>query len=386
MTIPQIEHNCRFGAVGDIMLHGRIAEWIERSHNHLLPWALVGDHLKNCDLLFGNLETMITKSRNAEHGTSGKYFSLPKTGRALKQIGFDVLNLANNHCYDWGPEGIECTLSELNSVGIKWGGVGVSEQQARAPVLTHCPTCGKRFGYLFYSGTYNTVDPTHNWVTASPSPGSLKSDITSVLQLCDVLVVSIHGGACMNHWPSPDMLKACRLAADLGASIVLGHHSHVPQGIERWKNSIIFYGLPDFVRPVPLDDDEVYTGMERNAYQSFIATMDVGSSQVVDWKITPCILDDSLQTRPAEEHEASEIMRHIENLSEDITVGRSDKLHLHHASTNFSKAYSKSLWRSFKMGGLPWFWRRLKTAKLHHFKILLYSALNRIRATGSKKS
>jgi poly-gamma-glutamate synthesis protein (capsule biosynthesis protein) len=372
------EHSCRLLAVGDIMLHGKIAAKIAETNDPLYPFRKIIDTLKDKDILFGNMETMITRDNKPYPGTPAKYFSPPGTARALKETGFDIVNLGHNHLFDWGAEGVETTMKELQNAGIAYAGVGRNYQDAARPAIVTCKTCGRRFGFLCYTATYNTLDKSHSYVGRPPKQEYLRQDIAALQKHADTIIVSIHGGACLNPWPSPEMLNSCRRAIDTGAHIVLGHHAHVMNGIEPYRGGLIAYALPDFVRPLPLDSDEVANGQKIARIESLVLSVCVTGRNEFSSKILPCILDFSLQTWSADETNTEAIKKRVENLSSDIAQGKSSQKHMELATSNFHGIYTASLLREFRRGGIRWFWKRLRTASPYHWSILLSGLLGKL--------
>jgi poly-gamma-glutamate synthesis protein (capsule biosynthesis protein) len=374
----QNDHVCTLAAVGDIMLHGKIAEMINKTSDPGFPFRKIQHLLKDKDILFGNLETMISKQIQPSPGTPGKYFSLPGTGRMLREMGFDIVNIGHNHLYDWGAEGVELTFKELSEEGIKYGGAVKSKNGEWGPVIVNCPECGKRFGFLFYTSTYNTLDKKNIYMGREPSSKNMRKDLFTIKPEVDIAVVSIHGGACLNYWPSPEMLEYCRQATEFGADIVLGHHPHVINGIERFNNSIIAYALPDSIRPLPLDEDEVYESMKKERYESFILKVLISGNNSLNYSISPCVLDNSLQTRPADADESKNIIGMVDNLSGDIKEGESTKKHFQTIQKDFKSIYFDSLLRAFKKGGLKWLWCRLRTLRPYHLLISFHAMFGRL--------
>ena len=237
-------------AVGDIRPGGPIGRVIAE-FGSAEPLRLVLRELQS-DLLFGNLECAIT-----ERGTPADKkwtFRAPASELAvLSEAGFDWLSLANNHVMDYGPDGLADTIAALEKTGIAFAGAGPNAAAARRPVFVE--KNGLRVGLLAFTSTF----PEEHWAR-SASPGvaygdlkRLPSWIAEAKKNCDVLVVSFHGGTELSPEPNGVQKSFARLAADSGADLVLGHHPHVIQAVERRGNSLILYSLGNFlfVSPTP---------------------------------------------------------------------------------------------------------------------------------------
>ncbi|OGJ87015.1 MAG: hypothetical protein A2268_14975 [Candidatus Raymondbacteria bacterium RifOxyA12_full_50_37] len=358
---------CRLLAVGDIMLHGKIGKAIETGTD---PFAPVAPLLQKKHLLFGNLETLASKARVPHNASAGKYVCPDSAIPLLKKHGFNIVNLGHNHLYDWGNEGVEHTMALLKEAGIAFGGAGKSPEEAGRPVYVTCPGCGLKYAFLCFTGTYNTTSAKNGYLGCPPDHKCVPGLFAEAKRNADIIVASIHGGTCMNEWPAPDMLKACRKAADLGAMVVLGHHAHVFNGIQEYGKSLIAYALPDFVRPMPFDDDELPKGMVHDSHDSFILEVDIAKDKIPNWQIYPCEFDDRPETRPAGKEAEKRSVERVLELSKDISEEKSGQKYLEAATSNFHETYTKNLWKSFRRGGLKWFMQRLMTLKPHHVSIL----------------
>ena len=122
-------HTAVLTAVGDIRLDGPIGQ-ISARHGEQAPLKGVADLLKG-DLLIGNLECPITE-RGTKFPKTWNFRAKPKTLRILKRAGFDVVNLSNNHVYDYGMDGLVDTLKHLKKVGITIVGAGTNRAEAEA--------------------------------------------------------------------------------------------------------------------------------------------------------------------------------------------------------------------------------------------------------------
>jgi poly-gamma-glutamate capsule biosynthesis protein CapA/YwtB (metallophosphatase superfamily) len=168
---------------------------------------------------------------------------------------------------------VEDTIGELQHLGIATTGAGMNLADARRPVLIERQ--GLRFGFL----SYNCVGPRESWAgTFRPgcayvhvlthyepdyaSPGgpptvytfadpkmleAMAADIQALRTSVDVLTVALHKG--LGHTPATVGMyerQIARSAIDAGADVVVGHHAHILQGMEIYRNRPIFHGLGNF--------------------------------------------------------------------------------------------------------------------------------------------
>jgi len=167
--------------------------------------------------------------------------SLYSAGLGLQGIGNApiVFSIANNHSMDYGIAGLTSTMRQLDKLGVRYVGAGLSVSAARNPVIVDAD--GLRVGIIgcreSQFGSKNCADMGW-WVFDAIS--DLKTKV-------DKIVVSAHAAAEDSPFPSPAICRLYRRFIDFGADVVHGHHSHVPQGWESYHNGLIFYGLGNFV-------------------------------------------------------------------------------------------------------------------------------------------
>jgi poly-gamma-glutamate capsule biosynthesis protein CapA/YwtB (metallophosphatase superfamily) len=231
------------------MFHGPMAEYMRANNDPLWGFRPVSAALLEGDVLFGNLETPISRLRRNEPDAPDKYFSPPGIGKALKRLGYDIVNLGHNHIYDFGAEGVETTIRELDEAGLPYIGIGRNADEAARPVIVESPT-GLRFGFLGYTTASTALDSKHAYVACFPDLKRVADDVANLKTRVGAVAVSCHTGSQYNPYPAPETRALARTAIESGASVFVAHHAHAPQGWERIGGGIAFYCLSDFVAPV----------------------------------------------------------------------------------------------------------------------------------------
>lgn len=243
-VLPKREVTMHF--VGDIMLDRSIRSKVENKFGGGYGKLFANlDELKTGDILFGNLEGPMS-DQGYNVGSIYSFRMDPKALPALVSAGFDVLSVANNHSGDWTISAFTDTVSRLREVGIGAVGGGMNRTEAESPVVIN--KNGLKIGFLGFSD----VGP--NWLeSAGDIPGILivDDDFENIISRAsvdvDVLVVSIHFGNEYEKLPSERQKDVARRAIDAGALVAAGHHTHVVQPIEEYKNGVIAYGLGNFI-------------------------------------------------------------------------------------------------------------------------------------------
>jgi len=199
----------------------------------------------NGDVVFGNLECVLS-----DHDYNGLLFGkaqmrgLPSSIHAVKDAGFTVLNVANNHTLQYGATGFVNTCRILDEAGIGIVGMRGSSGFLCKPLILEIN--GIKLGILGYA---MEKDQYYSGKTlyAQGSADEIVEDVGQLHKLCDYVVVSMHWGDEFVTMPSGETIKLARRIIDSGANAIIGHHPHVVQGIEEYNNSVIVYSLGNFV-------------------------------------------------------------------------------------------------------------------------------------------
>ncbi len=274
-------------AVGDIMPTGEVIRTFT-PQGFDRPYSGTAPELQKGDICVGNLETPLTRGGREFLGKKFRFRARPETAGALKRAGFSVLTLANNHTMDFGGEGLTDTLQALDNAKLLHTGAGASLAQARQEAVV--TVRGKRVAFLAYSLTYP-----EEFYAGVGRPGAAQGNITWVSEdivrarrSAEYVVVSFHWGEELAPFPKPYQRRAAHAAIDAGADLILGHHPHILQGIERYKGKSILYSLGNFV----------FGSNSSSADRSIIAriTLD-GAAQTVE--VVPLnVLNSEIRFRP----------------------------------------------------------------------------------------
>lgn len=274
---PTVPPELKIAAAGDIMLGGRGAPEFER-FGYDYPFDKTRTLLEQAHIVFGNLEGPLTHVAHAPVAKKYVYRSPPdKVAPALRNAGFRVLSLANNHAMDQGVEGLKHTIEALDRVGIKHTGAGMNLAEARRPAMLEAQ--GVRVAFLAYTLTF----PEEFWATHD-RPGSpfgheahVRADIAAAQQRADIVLVSFHWGQEGKTELRDYQRILGRAAIDAGAGAVLGHHPHVLQGVEHYKDGVILYSLGNFA----------FGTYGQEAFRSAIAFLTFRDKQLTEVRLLP---------------------------------------------------------------------------------------------------
>jgi poly-gamma-glutamate synthesis protein (capsule biosynthesis protein) len=212
------------------------------------PEAVYGDmlpRLRQADLRIVNCECALT-AEDAPVWKSGAVFKgSPAHVAGLTAVPFDVACLGNNHVLDYGVAGLRDTLRVLTGAGLSTVGAGLTDEQAHAPLTV----VRNRLRVHIVN-----VSEGEDLTASRGGPGVFGWDIpraVATIRRCKraggVVIAIAHCGLEYVPYPPPYVVAAFRAMNDAGADGVIGHHPHVPQGIEYRDGRPIVYSLGNFV-------------------------------------------------------------------------------------------------------------------------------------------
>lgn len=227
---------------GDICFTGIFEKKLKEGEEIFSPEIL--ELLKNKDYIIGNLEGPVTHFEN-----SIKTPALKNPVDALNYLSernIKVFNLANNHIFDFGWNGFEETQNLANNLGVLTFGAGKDLNEASKPL------------YLEKEGvTLAIIGCAHKegMMAGKKKPGVfgvsnfkiLKNQIAEAKKKAKYIFIVYHGGEEFTLYPMPERRKLFHKIAESGADVVIGHHSHVVQAYEVYKNTPVFYSLGNFI-------------------------------------------------------------------------------------------------------------------------------------------
>ncbi len=232
--------------VGDVMLSRGVGARMASQADWNFPFLKIAPTLREADLTFGNLECPVSDAgRNRHHLYS--FRADPKAIEGLNFAGFDVMSVANNHMYDWGPEALVDTLRRLREAGIQPVGAGADDREAHYPALVEVK--GLKIAFLAYvnvepkAATAGPEKPGVAWL----DPARVMADIRFARPLADVVIVGLHWGIEYMTRPQPEQVELAHEMIDAGADLVVGGHPHVVQPLEEYQGRWIAYSLGNFV-------------------------------------------------------------------------------------------------------------------------------------------
>jgi len=242
-------------AVGDIMPARGVDRTLlsdgglERVFGNTLPV------LRAADLVLGNLESSAAQRGQPEN----KSYTFRFRGAAVQKLrdaGFSYLSLANNHTFDFGAEGFLQTLAALTDSGVLTSGAGRNLQQASEPSIFRLADQEVRvLSFGAFPADKTGFDGRISEKVGDTRPGILWLDEQGLavadhaFQASSFNIAFVHGGQEWRTTPTPEQKELYRDLIRHGATLVLGAHPHVLQGMEAFQGGLIVYSLGNFLFP-----------------------------------------------------------------------------------------------------------------------------------------
>ncbi len=243
---------------GDVMLSRGVQQYLEK-YGYEYPYEEVRDLFLEDDLTIANLECPITSCENPANKEKRFVFRADlENAAALRDAGFDCMNLANNHSMDYLGKGLGQTMESLWEAGVSTVGAGMNADADAAYVFEKD---GYKVGVLAFSAFptegffYDAGEPTVSYI----SDYNLDQVAGKIAALeCDYKIVYFHWGMEYRPYISETQESYAHMAVESGADFVVGTHPHVVQESEIYQEKPIYYSLGNFVfdTQIPAGTDE----------------------------------------------------------------------------------------------------------------------------------
>lgn len=318
MTSQEADTTLRFAFIGDLCLGGEFIPYVEKNEiDFLYPFKNVSGQLKDCDIVFINLEGPIFEGPDKRSDVTAILSNHPAIIDFFAGFKLCVLNLANNHIMDYGPEGLIHTISLLENNQLHYVGAGTTEEEANRELIVEYKN--RHISFLSC-----TTDEKHvRSIVASPySPGCatllntarLTSQIQKLKQKTDIVCVALHWGHEYFQYPTPSQIETAHALVDAGADYVIGHHPHAIQGIEKYKNALIIYSLGNFFFPPFKAESGRIRYPKRLSREYMIVQSEISNDSEVNYQLTGGINKDYLLT-PYRGGKDQDFVQKIKNIS-----------------------------------------------------------------------
>jgi poly-gamma-glutamate synthesis protein (capsule biosynthesis protein) len=224
-------------------------------------FALVAPLLRQADIRVANCEVPLSNRGLPQHGKHEVLHSTPEMVTGFTAAAFDVVSLANNHTMDYGPEALLDTVGLLQRNGIVCCGAGADDAAAWRPALLE--RRGLRVAFLACASEAYLGFAAH---PSKPGIAAIRRDalygsqgvnpedldrltgaIREARRAAHVVVLCCHWGLSQSRSLTVSQRAIARAALRAGATLILGHHPHVLQGIQVAGGRAVCFSLGNFV-------------------------------------------------------------------------------------------------------------------------------------------
>lgn len=251
-----------FMGVGDNLIHDTVyndALQSDGTYDFKKMYSNFKKDAQNSDISFINQETVLG---GEDLGLSGypTFNSPSEIAQNLEDTGFNLVNLATNHCLDQSEQGIINELNTFKQTKIVTNGVYDSQE-----AFDTIPTFKKKgitFSFLAYTYGTNGIEAPNSYNVRYLDDTQIKTDVAKAKKISDVVIVSAHWGDENTFEPNDLQTHYAQLFADCGVDVVIGTHPHTIQPVEWLTGSggnkmLCVYSLGNFIGGMLTTDNAI---------------------------------------------------------------------------------------------------------------------------------
>ncbi len=294
----------KIACVGDVMcgesfyaLGQGVASSLDKYGKDFLTNEIV-DVLRNHDLVLCNIECVLSDVGRKEHSLRSLHMrGRAEAARHLADWGITVAHVANNHILEQGFEAAVDTVQQLEQAGIKIVGSGkdggfqpgiqITEVTLNNQEISVLGICFLKEKYAYYGGA---------------ELNELLNAISSLARQGKTVVVSVHWGNELIDRPNTQQRQIARQFVAAGASLIVGHHPHVVQGIEKVNGGLVAYSLGNFIFDCFLS----------HTRWSVILSVTMSGQEIIQWDYIPIENDKEHRPKFAQGKREIELKKEIE--------------------------------------------------------------------------
>ena len=306
----------RLTVVGDVMLGRGVEAAASGSGDPSLALRPMARRLAAADIAVGNLENTLSRAGAPRQGDDS-FAADPAVVSGLRDAGFDVLGMANNHAGDFGERALVETVRRLRAGGLRTFGAGATVRQAWRPAVVE--RHGVRFGFLGFNAIGETPvvapgRPGAVSVGMPPRTGPLdeaalrrfEREVRRLARTVDVVTVLPHWGTQYTNRPEPVQHVVARRLVAAGADVVVGGHPHWLQGVRMVRGRPVFHSLGNFV----FDMDFM-----RRTMEGAVLELTFWGERLKGVELVPYVMDDWFAPRVVRGTHAEEVLAPLRETS-----------------------------------------------------------------------
>lgn len=291
---------------GDVIPARSVNYKMTNYNDFTYPFAKTADFLQSADFTLINLESPLTQ--NCPVTNEGMIFcGNQKFVQGLKFSGIDAVNLANNHSFNWGIEGLEQTIDLLTQNQILTIGFPINHLATRLQLPEQSdggqvkPSNNLTIGFLGWN------------LLEEFSETEILETVKQTKSQVDLLIVSLHWGAEYTTQPADWEITLAHQLIDQGADLIVGNHPHWIQPIEIYQGKLIIFAHGNFVFDQEWSQ-ETKTGVVGR--HTFLG------KQLVDSQFFPIFISDYSQPDFLSGEQKQAVLDHLKTISSDLAASQ----------------------------------------------------------------
>jgi len=265
------------------------------------------DLLREADIFLFNNEFTISKRGKPLANKAFTFRASPHCTQYIKDMGADIVSLANNHAYDFGAEAFADTLKTLNLADIPYIGAGKNIKEAAKPY--YFIANGRKYAFSAATKAEKNIrtpkaTKDSSGVMRTYDPKEYIKVIKNAEKQCDYNIAYVHWGAENSHKIENGLYDMGKKFIDAGADIVVGAHAHILQGVQFYGEVPIVYNLGNFI----FNAENIDTG---------ILEIKISKNGAVQHKFIPAV-QKNCYTEIVDGKSKTRILKFMETISIDV--------------------------------------------------------------------
>ncbi len=270
--------------------------------------------LTGADILMVNNEFTYGEGGTPLEGKAYTFQAHPSKAKWLTAIGTDIVSLANNHVFDYGPEGLMSTIEAVEAEGLPF--VGAGENLDEAKKIVYFIINGKKIAFTAATQIERTLNYTKE--ATDTTPGVLKTlnaakyveVLKEARENADFVIAYVHWGTEGNIYFGYDQKNLATQFAAAGADVIIGGHTHCLQGFEYRDGVPVFYSLGNFW----------FDWEEENSKATGVAQVVIHPDGTFDCRFIPCVYDEYATYKLTLEADIQAAYEYMESISNDVVL------------------------------------------------------------------
>ena len=255
ITIPLRETTITMAFAGDILPHSPLVARAQQNVQGFSPMFVdIAPIVSAADLAICHLETPIAPT-GEPLSTFPKFGVPPEITKAIASAGFDRCSTASNHAYDRGSPGIDATVNALLDSGVGQSGMARSPEEIAPHIFD---VKGIAICHLSYTFSFNglSLPSDQEWRSALIDTDRILRDAHTAREMgAEVVIVSMHWGNEMSHQLNSQQISVADALTKSGdVDLIIGHHAHVVQPIQKVNGVWVIYGMGNVLSNLPTDE------------------------------------------------------------------------------------------------------------------------------------